>query len=329
MERFPETRLYGPYHHGGRSYYQWMARGTALVRDVLPLLEGRLDRRVDGYAAERFEAMCSRYAAYIARERARLEAARGVAPWPDDRDQPPSTSSPAASKIASLRSRSAGGCRRTPSPGCVGCTACSSKTRLRRPRCAIRARRSTTTWPTRWLASSSRQIRAAATLADLGSGAGVPGLPLAIALPGTSVALVDSLTRRCAFLERAVAQVEVHNARVVNTRVESWPEGLASFDVVTARALAPLPVVVEYAAPLLVRGGTLVAGAAGATEPPRTRPRAQRPRSGLEPAEDRAGSALSRRPATVTYTSCRRLWRLLAGFPRRPGMALKRPLGAR
>jgi hypothetical protein len=50
-----------------------MARGTALVRDVLPLLEGRLDPRVDGYAAERFEAMCSRYAAYIARERARLE----------------------------------------------------------------------------------------------------------------------------------------------------------------------------------------------------------------------------------------------------------------
>jgi hypothetical protein len=73
MKRFPETRLYGPYHHGGRSYYQWMARGTALVRDVLPLLEGRLDRRVDGYAADRFEAMCSRYATYIARERARLE----------------------------------------------------------------------------------------------------------------------------------------------------------------------------------------------------------------------------------------------------------------
>ena len=45
MERFPETRLYGPYHHGGRSYYQWMARGTALVEDVLPLLEGRASRR--------------------------------------------------------------------------------------------------------------------------------------------------------------------------------------------------------------------------------------------------------------------------------------------
>jgi len=73
MERFPETRLYGPYHHGGRSYYQWMARGTALVRDVLPLLEGKIHGAIDGHAAERFEAMCGRYAAYIARERARLK----------------------------------------------------------------------------------------------------------------------------------------------------------------------------------------------------------------------------------------------------------------
>jgi hypothetical protein len=74
MERFPETRLYGPYHHGGRSYYQWMARGTALVRDVLPLLEGQINAGVDAYAAERFEEMVGRYAGYIARERARLEA---------------------------------------------------------------------------------------------------------------------------------------------------------------------------------------------------------------------------------------------------------------
>jgi hypothetical protein len=73
-ERFPETRLYGPYHHGGRSYYQWMARGTALVRDLLPLLEDQINADVDGYAAERFEEMLGRYAGYIARERARLEA---------------------------------------------------------------------------------------------------------------------------------------------------------------------------------------------------------------------------------------------------------------
>jgi hypothetical protein len=72
MERFPETRLYGPYHHGGRSYYQWMARGTALVRDVLPLLEEAIDPGIDGHAAGRFESMCSRYSGFIARERERL-----------------------------------------------------------------------------------------------------------------------------------------------------------------------------------------------------------------------------------------------------------------
>lgn len=73
QERLPNTRLYGPYHHGGRSYYQWMARGRALVNDVLPLLEERLDAGLDGYAAERFERMRTRYADYIARERARTE----------------------------------------------------------------------------------------------------------------------------------------------------------------------------------------------------------------------------------------------------------------
>lgn len=69
--RFPSTRLYGPYHHGGRSYYQWMARGSALVREVLPVLEEELKDELDGYAAERLRTMREKYAAYIARERAR------------------------------------------------------------------------------------------------------------------------------------------------------------------------------------------------------------------------------------------------------------------
>src|SRR5947209_5625388 len=69
MTRFPDSALYGPYHHGGRSYFQWMARGYVLVRDVLPLLEDELGAQVDGYAADRFSTMCEKYAAYIARER--------------------------------------------------------------------------------------------------------------------------------------------------------------------------------------------------------------------------------------------------------------------
>jgi hypothetical protein len=71
--RFPASRLYGPYTHSGRSYYQWMVRGRALVHDLLPLLEQELDPSVDAYAAERLATMCSRYSAYISRERARQD----------------------------------------------------------------------------------------------------------------------------------------------------------------------------------------------------------------------------------------------------------------
>jgi hypothetical protein len=71
VKRLPETRLYGPYTHGGRSYYQWMARGRALVRDLLPILEHELDDNLDGHAASRFRAMTDRYASFIERERVR------------------------------------------------------------------------------------------------------------------------------------------------------------------------------------------------------------------------------------------------------------------
>src|SRR3954471_6753407 len=61
MERFPSTRLYGPYHHGGRSYYQWMARGQALVEEVLPVLDV-VTASLDGPAAERVAEMRANYA---------------------------------------------------------------------------------------------------------------------------------------------------------------------------------------------------------------------------------------------------------------------------
>jgi 16S rRNA (guanine527-N7)-methyltransferase len=171
-------------------------------------------------------------------------------------------------------------------------------------------------------------VRSARRLADLGSGAGVPGLPLAIALPGASVALVESAARKCAFLERAIARVGVANARVVHARAESWPEGIESFDLVTARALGPLEVVVEYAAPLLTVGGTLVAW------------RGQRDFA-AESAAARAAAALGVEPVQITavkpYPAAQsRHLHLMSkvtptplGFPRRPGVAAKRPLGRR
>jgi hypothetical protein len=65
--RFPRTRLYGPYSHGGRNYYQWMARGPALAEDVLPVVEGVLSDEVDSHVAARVRQMRERYAEFFAR----------------------------------------------------------------------------------------------------------------------------------------------------------------------------------------------------------------------------------------------------------------------
>ena len=67
--RFPRTKVYGPYHHGGRSYFQWMARGRALVEDVLPVIEGLVTPEVDEHASARLQTMLDRYADYIERIR--------------------------------------------------------------------------------------------------------------------------------------------------------------------------------------------------------------------------------------------------------------------
>jgi hypothetical protein len=69
--RFPRSRLYGPYHHGDRSYFQWMARGRVLVEDLLPVLESVITPDLDEPAAHRLAEMQRDYADAIARIRAR------------------------------------------------------------------------------------------------------------------------------------------------------------------------------------------------------------------------------------------------------------------
>jgi 16S rRNA (guanine527-N7)-methyltransferase len=170
------------------------------------------------------------------------------------------------------------------------------------------------------------EVRRARAIADVGSGAGFPGLPLAIALPQAQVTLVESSGRRAAFLERAVGAVGVVTARVANARVEEWEAGFAVNDLVVVRALAPLPVVVEYAAPLLALGGVLVAWR-GQRDLESERAAAQAAAElGLEPAEPR-------RVAPYAGAEHRHLHLMSkvretpTRFPRRPGIALKRPLG--
>jgi hypothetical protein len=68
VELFPRSRLYGPYGHGGRHYYQWMARGVALVEDVLPVVESVLTEQIDAYAFGRLRSMRSDYAEYFRRQ---------------------------------------------------------------------------------------------------------------------------------------------------------------------------------------------------------------------------------------------------------------------
>lgn len=171
------------------------------------------------------------------------------------------------------------------------------------------------------------EVQGAVSLVDLGAGAGLPGLALAAALPAAEVALAESTGKKCEFLRRTVEEMGLEDrVSVACTRVEEWPDGLASFDVATSRALAALPVLVEYAAPLLRPDGLLVAW-----------------KGRRDPEEERAGTvAAAKLGMEVTEVRAVRPYRAAehrhlhvlrkigptpAGYPRRPGMAVKRPLG--
>ncbi|HXW58555.1 MAG TPA: hypothetical protein VEJ23_03655 [Solirubrobacteraceae bacterium] len=67
QQRFPRARLYGPYNHDGRRYYQWMARGAALAEDVLPVVEAVVTDEVDSHVAARIREMRHKYADFFAR----------------------------------------------------------------------------------------------------------------------------------------------------------------------------------------------------------------------------------------------------------------------
>jgi 16S rRNA (guanine527-N7)-methyltransferase len=168
-------------------------------------------------------------------------------------------------------------------------------------------------------------VRAATRIADLGAGAGFPGLALAAALPGADVALVESTGRKCSFLERAIGAGPIPNASVVCARAEEWHEGLGRHDLVTARALAPLAVIAEYAAPLLTLGGSLVAWK-GARDP-------DEEADGLAAAEILGLELVEVRPVKPYAGADHRHLHLYSKvsetphrFPRRAGTARKRPL---
>jgi len=105
------------------------------------------------------------------------------------------------------------------------------------------------------------ELRAAQRIADIGAGAGFPGLVLAVTLPGAQVDLIESVGRKCEFMRRAIAAAEVPNATVLNTRSEDLAssDGREAYEAVTARAVGRLSTLAELASPLLKPNGVLVA----------------------------------------------------------------------
>jgi 16S rRNA (guanine527-N7)-methyltransferase len=101
-------------------------------------------------------------------------------------------------------------------------------------------------------------VRAARRVADVGSGAGFPGLVLAIALPQARVTLIEKRPKKCGFLRHAAAELELDNVEVVEGNVQKWSEGVGACDVVTSRKVGRLNTMVEWSAPLLAPGGALV-----------------------------------------------------------------------
>jgi 16S rRNA (guanine527-N7)-methyltransferase len=146
-------------------------------------------------------------------------------------------------------------------------------------------------------------------IVDVGSGGGAPGIPLAIELPEREVTLLESNRRKCAFLERWAR--ELPNVEVVCGRAEEQP--VDRWGVAVAKALASPPVAVEWCLPLVAPGGAAILYVGPSAEADRVA---------------RAASQLAAEPVEAAQ-GLLVLWKTgptPAGFPRRPGVARKRPL---
>ncbi len=144
---------------------------------------------------------------------------------------------------------------------------------------------------------------------DVGSGGGAPGIPLAAALPDREVVLLEASRRKCAFLEEAAAAFP--NVRVVCGRAEE--QEVDRFGVALAKALAPPPIAAEWCLPLVRAGGGVVLFVGPTAEPERV----------ARVAEQLAATLQESPPGLLVL---RKLGPTPPGFPRRPGMARKRPL---
>lgn len=175
-------------------------------------------------------------------------------------------------------------------------------------------------------------IRESTRLIDIGTGIGYPGIVLALALPDTRITLLDGVRKKAEAAAALCRELDLTNVECVWSRVEDFSAlgapSRETYDVVTARALAALPVLLEYAAPLLVVGGCLVAwkGAPDRSE-----------LDGADAAADELGFEPGKSIEVSPFAESRRRHLFVARkvapvedrFPRRPGVAERRPLDAR
>ena len=178
------------------------------------------------------------------------------------------------------------------------------------------------------------ELSRARRIADVGAGAGFPGLALAVALPGASVDLIESAGRKTAVIARLAQAARLENARAVTARAEEWAGtpaalggGAGAYDAVVVRAVAALAVLAEYAAPLLRIHAVLVAWKGARDDSEEAAGRAAAEALGLS-AED----VLRVEPFEGARERHLHVYRKTSPtpdrFPRRPGMAVKRPLAS-
>jgi 16S rRNA (guanine527-N7)-methyltransferase len=169
-------------------------------------------------------------------------------------------------------------------------------------------------------------------LIDVGTGGGLPGIPLCIACPGLHVVLLEATEKKVRFLEYVKAELKLENLNVLHARAEAAGRESRyreAFELATARAVAAVPVVLEYCAPFVSLGGKILVMKGRLQE--------EELSQGVAAARE-LGSALGE-TVVVNYRSQlpQRERRLLvfdktgitpASFPRRIGLAKKRPLGS-
>ncbi len=178
-------------------------------------------------------------------------------------------------------------------------------------------------------AERERSFGDGSRLLDIGTGAGLPGIPLAIVFPGTRITLVDSIRKKTDFLAIAVEKLGLERIAIVNGRAEELAhveEHRESYDLVTSRAVAALPELAELTIPFCKIGGMSVALKGANVE-------AEAKRAASAAGQMGASTALLR-PVVLgplsepdTAVVWRKTSKTPARFPRRTGIPHKRPLG--